>query len=173
MTPQAPDSQTAGTTGTTPDGSNGAENPPAHSLDAETIQSELTFTVPLLLEFPKCYWIWNYRLWILDEATKRLEVGTARKVWEQELGLVGKMLQRDMRNFHAWTYRRFVVDQLESPALAGHSLAQPEFDYTTKMINLNLSNFSAWHNRGRLIPIILSERNSDHTTRRAFFDSGT
>jgi geranylgeranyl transferase type-2 subunit alpha len=71
------------------------------------------------------------------------------------------MLSLDSRNFHGWGYRRTVIAALESNGLdqgkpgvtdvAGQSLVEEEFTYTTKMIETNLSNFSAWHNRSKLI----------------------
>lgn len=124
------------------------------------------------MEYPKCYWIWNYRLWTLNQAIQRLPVSAARRVWEEELGLVGKMLQRDRRNFHAWGYRRHVVIQLESPELAGKTMAESEFDYTTKAVRQDLSNFSAWHNRCQLIPRVLSERSADDAHRKEFLEAG-
>ncbi|KAF4961609.1 hypothetical protein FSARC_10138 [Fusarium sarcochroum] len=159
-TPPRPDPPTAGKTGTTTDS----------DADAEVIRAELGFTVPLLLEFPKCYWIWNYRLWTLDRAIERLDVSLARRIWEEELGLVSKMLTKDRRNFHAWGYRRHVVAQLESPVLNGQSLVEPEFQYTTKKIHEDLSNFSAWHNRSQLIIRLLDERKSDDESRKEFLD---
>ncbi|KAJ4019023.1 Rab geranylgeranyltransferase [Fusarium irregulare] len=159
-------SRTAGKIGTTPDSHVDAD------VDVQVIRSELAFTVPLLLQFPKCYWIWNYRLWTLDCAIQRLNVSTARRIWEEELGLVSKMLTRDRRNFHAWGYRRHVVAQLESPLLNGQSLVEPEFQYTTDKIRQDLSNFSAWHNRSQLITRLLDERNADDESRKAFLDQG-
>ncbi|KAK3902086.1 hypothetical protein C8A05DRAFT_34213 [Staphylotrichum tortipilum] len=178
-TPPAPASQTAGTTGTTTENPAAAEQntsqPQPDPADAEardlaTIQSELSFTIPLLLESPKCYWIWSYRQWILEQAISRLAPSRARRVWEEELGLASKMLGKDRRNFHAWGYRRHLVARLESPDLAGSSLTEPEFAYTDKMIATDLSNFSAWHRRSRLIPRLLEERGADDEARRAFFD---
>jgi geranylgeranyl transferase type-2 subunit alpha len=142
-------------------------------VDLEVIKGELEFTVPLLIQFPKCYWLWNHRLWVLNEATKRLPTAAARKVWETELGLVGKMLDKDRRNFHAWGYRRFVVANLEDPQLGGSSMVEAEFEYSTKMVLANLSNFSAWHNRSQLIPRLLAERGADDETRKAFLEKGT
>ncbi|KAL7920566.1 hypothetical protein ACQKWADRAFT_297867 [Trichoderma austrokoningii] len=136
--------------------------------DGEVLQSEITFTMPLLMEFPKCYWIWNFRQWLLSQAILRLPLPTARKIWETELVLVSKMLNRDQRNYHAWGYRRFVVAQLESRELDGKSMAEDEFAYTTTMITNNLSNFSAWHNRSLLIPRVLEQRGADDKARAAF-----
>ncbi|OAA57963.1 geranylgeranyl transferase type 2 alpha [Niveomyces insectorum RCEF 264] len=163
------------------------ESAAAHNLSV--ITTELHFTIPLLLEFPKCYWIWSYRLWTLQQAIERLETPAARRIWEDELALDSKMLTKDRRNFHAWGYRRQVVEQLESPVLCGgdddngaaaagataataasRSLVEPEFAYTTKMVRRDLSNFSAWHNRSKLIPRLLDERGASDEARKAFFD---
>lgn len=131
------------------------------------------FTIPLLLEFPKSYWIWKYRSWLLQQAIDLLPKPIARRVWEEELGLVSKMLTKDRRNFHAWGYRRKVVATLESPELNGTSLVESEFAYTTKMINVDLSNFSAWHNRSNLIPRLLDERSADDKARQKFLEEGS
>jgi geranylgeranyl transferase type-2 subunit alpha len=136
--------------------------------DGDVLQSEISFTMPLLMEFPKCYWIWNFRQWLLSQAILRLPLPVARTFWETELGLVSKMLNKDQRNYHAWGYRRFVVAQLESPELDGKSMAEDEFAYTTTKIRNNLSNFSAWHNRSLLIPKVLEQRDSDDKARAAF-----
>lgn len=136
------------------------------------IQPELQFTVPLLVEFPKCYWIWNYRRWVLNYATSLLTKSVAHTLWEEELRLVEKLLHRDRRNFHAWGYRRHVVAQLENLTLGGKSLAESEFAYTTKMIRTDLSNFSAWHNRSQLIPRLLADRQANDCARQAFLEGG-
>lgn len=132
------------------------------------IEEDLAFLIPLLRNFPKCYWIWNHRSWLLATATKRLPAETAVKLWQGELALVGKMLALDSRNFHGWNYRREVVTAIE--ALGGQSMCEQEFDYTSKMIKTNLSNFSAWHNRSKLIPRLLHERNADAEARQKLFD---
>lgn len=140
------------------------------------IADELAFLFPLLRKFPKCYWIWNYRLWLLQESTSILPPSDARKFWQQELALAGKMLSLDSRNFQGWGYRRTVIAALESHVLSPegdpNSMTEQEFDYTTKMISSNLSNFSAWHNRSQLIPRLLDERKADHEARRIFLDEG-
>ena len=143
----------------------------------ELVSNDLDFLFPLLRKFPKCYWIWNYRLWLLEESSKLLPTIDARRFWQQELGLASKMLSMDSRNFLGWGYRRTVVAALESNLLnAGgttRSMTEEEFTYTTKMIESNLSNFSAWHNRSKLIPRLLDERKADGTARRNFLDKGT
>lgn len=146
------------------------------SLIAELISDDLNFLLPLLRQFPKCYWIWKYRQWLLDEATRLLPVSDARGYWQRELGLVGKMLSLDSRNFHGWGYRRKVVTALENAQLCqngeGISMTEEDFQYTTKKIESNLSNFSAWHTRSKLIPRLLDERKADEGARKDFLDSG-
>ncbi|KAI9804216.1 MAG: hypothetical protein M1825_001618 [Sarcosagium campestre] len=154
------------------------------------LEADLRFLLPLLREYPKCYWIWNHRLWLLHQSSQLLPVNEAQRIWRDELGLVGKMLSRDGRNFHGWGYRRTVVAELERlarsiPAVeAGEaarvepagissptSLVESEFAYTTKMISSNLSNFSAWHRRSQLIPRLLEERGADIAARWTFFNA--
>ncbi|KAI0966111.1 hypothetical protein F4678DRAFT_307483 [Xylaria arbuscula] len=163
--PPNPASPTTGKSGTTADTSNHVE------ADAEVLRSELTFTIPLLFEFPKCYWIWKHRKWILEQAILRLPRPVASNVWEAELALASKMLGKDRRNFHAWGYRRHLVARLESADLLGRSLVEDEFAYTTKMIRGDLSNFSAWHNRSRLMFRVLDERTANDEARAAFLDT--
>ncbi|KUJ13492.1 geranylgeranyl transferase-like protein type II alpha subunit [Mollisia scopiformis] len=155
-TPQNPASQSHGKNGTTLD----------------IIKADLDFLFPLMMKYPKCYWLWNYRLWLLQEGNQRLGAEFAQELWSRELILVGKMLVKDSRNFHGWGYRRTVVSQLESPKLNGKSMVEAEFEYTTKMIHgdKGLSNFSAWHRRSKLIPRLLDERHANDATRRKFLD---
>ena len=140
------------------------------------IKNDLLFTVPLLRSFPKCYWIWNYRTWLLDEAKRLLPVPIARKFWQEELALVGKMLSLDSRNFHGWGYRRFVVEtlrELKPEEQEGKQMTQTEFEYAKKMIGANLSNFSAWHYRTKLIQRLLTENAASDEERRKMLDDGT
>ena len=150
--------------------------PPTYAAIINLISDDLNFLIPLLRKFPKCYWIWSYRLWLLEESTRILPSFEARKFWQQELTLVGKMLNLDSRNFHGWGYRRTVIRAVESNGSEAQdfstSMTKQEFDYTTKMISSNLSNFSAWHNRSKLIPKLLTESKADHAARRKFLDDG-
>ena len=146
------------------------------SVITKLISDDLEFLFPLLRKFPKCYWIWNYRLWLLQESSKIIPISDARQFWLQELGLASKMLSLDSRNFLGWGYRRTVVAAIESKLLnfggVINSMATEEYEYTTRMIKSNLSNFSAWHNRSKLIPRLLEEREADDEDRRAFLDKG-
>ncbi|GAW22194.1 hypothetical protein ANO14919_117290 [Xylariales sp. No.14919] len=177
--PPNPASPTTGRSGTTADAAEstgvdadaGAGAGTDADADAEVLRSELTFTVPLLLEFPKCYWIWKYRKWTLEQGILRLPRPVASHIWEAELALASKMLVKDRRNFHAWGYRRYLVARLESADLLGRSLVEDEFAYTTKRIHEDLSNFSAWHNRSRLMFRVLDERGADDKARTTFLET--
>lgn len=143
----------------------------------QIISNDLEFLFPLLRKFPKCYWIWNYRLWLLQESSRLLPMMGSQRLWQQELGLASKMLSRDSRNFHGWGYRRTVVAALEINNTldlneTSKSMTEEEFGYTTRMIQSNLSNFSAWHNRSKLISRLLNERKADDAARRGFLDKG-
>ena len=143
------------------------------------LKEDLTYTLPLLQGYPKCYWIWNHRRWLLNQTSESLPVPVSLVFWREELGLVSKMLNYDSRNFHGWSYRREVVRELERlGSQEDHdstdrqtSMVESEFAYTTKMIKTNLSNFSAWHNRSQLIPRLLDERKADNADRRKLLDA--
>jgi geranylgeranyl transferase type-2 subunit alpha len=159
--------------------SSASEQPTTDQI-AGIIKNDLQFLLPLLRDFPKCYWIWNYRLWLLEEAGRLLPASVAYKFWQEELALVSKVLSLDSRNFHGWGYRRTVVDALETFASQGpgslsaadKSMTQKEVDYTTKMIGINLSNFSAWHYRIKLIQKLLCERDATDEERKKMLENG-
>ena len=120
-------------------------------------------------EFPKVYWLWNYRLWLLEQAEAVLPHEEAIDVLQKELGLVSFMLSKDGRNFHGWSYRRLIVAQIER--FTGKSMVETEFAYTEKMIKAALQNFSALHYRSKLIPRLLNERKADGADRRKMLES--
>ncbi|KAI5300935.1 Rab geranylgeranyltransferase, partial [Ascosphaera atra] len=149
---------------------------------AQLLEADLMFLYPMLKKSPKCYWIWNHRMWLLEQTTRYLSLETSLGYWRQEFALVGKMLALDNRNFHGWGYRRKVVSAIESlvdmqnteqgrtKEEMKHSLAKEELDYTTKMIGVNLSNFSAWHNRTTLLVRMLNENEATDAGRRKRLD---
>ncbi|KAH3400220.1 hypothetical protein KXW79_006038 [Aspergillus fumigatus] len=119
---------------------------------AALIKKDLQFLIPLLRKFPKCYWIWNYRMWLLDEAKRLLPRAVARKFWQEELALVESL------------------EKLAPEDQEVRSMAQDEFEYAKKMIGTNLSNFSAWHYRTKLIQRLLSEQSASDETRKKMLD---
>lgn len=132
------------------------------------LKEELEFLIPLLMSFPKCYWIWNHRLWALQQCSMLLSPEKGTKFWQGELQLVGMMLTRDMRNFHGWMYRRIVVSHIENPVGGEYSsLAKDELEYTRRMVRGvgGMTNYSAWHQRSVLIPRLLEENGKDDQER--------
>lgn len=102
--------------------------------------AEFELTQLCLGRNPKSYPVWYHRQWVL-------EWGECSWQWPVELKLTAKFLALDDRNFHCWTYRRFVV------AAAGVS-AESELAFSTGKIEANFSNYSAWHYRSKLLPAI-------------------
>ena len=145
---------------------------------SQLLTSELLFLVPLMQKYPKCYWLWNHRAWLLQQASGLLPVSVAIKFWTQELALDSKMLQQDKRNFHGWGYRRQLITELErlrqgqGESALEASMAKDEYEYTRKMIGQDLSNFSAWHARSNLILRMLRENDADAVERKAMLDKG-
>lgn len=98
---------------------------------AMLVKEDLQFLIPLIKQYPKCYWIWNHRSWLLATATQHLPAQTALALWQGELALDSKMLALDSRNFHAWDYRRRIVEEIER--LGEKSLVEQEFGYTSTL----------------------------------------
>ncbi|EGG19656.1 protein geranylgeranyltransferase type II [Cavenderia fasciculata] len=112
-----------------------------NTLEKEKVQELLTkemkFIEECIQRFTKSYWVWFHRKWV----SVRLE----KCDWARELKLCYKLLDLDLRNFHCWSYRRFVEERSGMPM-------EKEFGYTTEKIEQNFSNYSAWHQRSSLIP---------------------
>eukprot|EP01113_Clastostelium_recurvatum_P025707 TRINITY_DN3092_c0_g1_i3.p1 TRINITY_DN3092_c0_g1~~TRINITY_DN3092_c0_g1_i3.p1 ORF type:complete len:315 (+),score=58.76 TRINITY_DN3092_c0_g1_i3:1-945(+) len=98
---------------------------------------ELKFIEHAISLNTKCYWTWHHRKWIVQRLAHLTD-------WQREVKLCTKLLNLDLRNFHCWSYRRFVASH------ANESLSQ-QFDYTTTKIEQNFSNYSAWHQRSALL----------------------
>lgn len=112
----------------------------------EFLVIELEFILKRLKRSPKSYWIWNHRIWCLklDKLSN----------WNLEIQLIDNFLQVDSRNYHVWSYRRFIINCMKNDENVEESnelIDFDEFKYTSKMINRDISNYSAWHNRSKLI----------------------
>ncbi|KAF8435272.1 hypothetical protein BGX38DRAFT_1100370, partial [Terfezia claveryi] len=135
------------------------------------LKGELIHLLPLLKSHPKCYALWNHRLWVLSQSGIYLSLEKSQGLWKEELVLVGMMLGRDERNFHGWAYRRIVVGAIEKGMIGkGMSLVEQEFEYTTVMIKSNMSNYSAWHSRTKLVGRLLEERGAKKQERMDFLE---
>ncbi|EEB95242.1 hypothetical protein MPER_05820 [Moniliophthora perniciosa FA553] len=109
-------------------------------------------TTAFLKMHPKIYWIWNHRRWCLENVpdgpgtTGDDQIGWKKASWSKELLVVEKMLDADARNYHAWSYRRYILAEMPIPRSETSELA-----YTTKKIESSFSNFSAWHQRSKVL----------------------
>ncbi|GJJ12280.1 hypothetical protein Clacol_006521 [Clathrus columnatus] len=114
----------------------------------DLITADLNLTMSALRQNPKVYWVWNHRRWCLEHVPENPgeDQSNWRKMsWVKELRVIESFLDADPRNFHAWNYRRYV---LQSPYV-DHTWEQ-ELNYTTRKIESNFSNFSAWHQRSKV-----------------------
>ncbi|TRM57599.1 hypothetical protein BD626DRAFT_514411 [Schizophyllum amplum] len=118
------------------------------------LSNDLALTTAALKAHPKVYGIWNHRRWCLANvpdgpgtAKDGDSNGWRQDYWNKELYLAERMLDADSRNFHAWNYRRYALENMP--------VSRPtmnEMDYTMQKIKSNFSNFSAWHHRSKVLP---------------------
>ncbi|KAJ6500469.1 hypothetical protein C8R45DRAFT_977826 [Mycena sanguinolenta] len=131
----------------------------------DLLTDDLSMTTVALKMHPKVYWIWNHRRWCLENVPDGPDTSTEGDVngwrktnWDKEMYVVEKMLDADSRNFHAWSYRRYV--------LARMPVARPEvaeLAYTTRKIESNFSNFSAWHRRTKILSSLWGSGTLDYS----------
>ncbi|WOO76776.1 Geranylgeranyl transferase type-2 subunit alpha [Vanrija pseudolonga] len=116
------------------------------------LTADLRLTMAYMKVHPKVYWIWTHRKWCLENVPQGPDdtEGWREEFWRTELAVVEKILSVDARNFHAWSYRRYVVGSLPASFTPPRTPAD-ELKYTTKKIEANFSNFSAWHHRTKLL----------------------
>ncbi|KAG4300662.1 hypothetical protein PCK1_003091 [Pneumocystis canis] len=132
--------------------------------DKVTIQNimlnELQFLNKLIKKQPKIYCIWSHRKWCFKNIPF--------PIWEQEKVLIDNTLTKDLRNFHVWNYRRYIISMIEKQNKT--SYAKNELDYTMNILKKDFSNFSAFHYRATLIPRVMSELSYNYLERREFFN---
>ena len=102
-----------------------APEPAAGTGDAEVsaarkaaCQAEFQLTQECLGANPKSYPVWFHREWVMK---------WGRCAWQHatDLKLTTKLLQLDERNFHCWTYRRFMARVAKVPA---EGLGEPQVE---------------------------------------------
>jgi len=95
---------------------------------------ELLNSVMVDMRMTKSYCLWNHRRWVLLEMSRREKLGTSDL--ETEMEIVRKIHSLDSRNFHAWSYRKFLIDRF--------NVHVDDLSYSTKLIESDFSNYSAW-----------------------------
>ncbi|ORM40074.1 Geranylgeranyl transferase type-2 subunit alpha [Babesia sp. Xinjiang] len=125
-------------------------------LDRERLVSllldELVFTESVLKKTPKCFSLWQHRLWVLTLLFNMRYSGVS-DILTKELSLCMTLFKVDGRNFHCWghvNYVRHYLKVLESEGLSGGSVDDLCYSEFSKLIAKNFSNFSAWCHRGQL-----------------------
>ncbi|KAG0476612.1 hypothetical protein HPP92_013453 [Vanilla planifolia] len=108
------------------------------------VNDELRVVEMALRRNPKSYGAWYHRKWVLSQGL--LEVD-----FDREFYLLDQLLKVDARNFHGWSYRRFVAKMKDVSEVE-------ELKFTMDMIDSNFSNYSAWHNRSALLSHLLSKK---------------
>ncbi|ANZ78018.1 BA75_04573T0 [Komagataella pastoris] len=127
------------------------------------ILKELQFVGKQLKSYPKVYWIWNHRKWLIEQ-DDLFDL-------KQEMALIDKMLTMDSRNYHVWAYRRYIVGLVQSKMEREEDIIlsnMEEFNYTTKLIEENISNYSAWHNRSQLLQKLLNSKTEGFEDKYSF-----
>ncbi|CCJ28127.1 unnamed protein product [Pneumocystis jirovecii] len=124
------------------------------------ILNELQFLNELMKKQPKIYCIWSHRKWCFENAPF--------PIWEKEKTVIDNILAKDLRNFHIWNYRQYIISRIEEQNKI--SYAKSEFDYTMSILKKDFCNFSAFHYRTILVPRIIEEESYTHLERKFFFD---
>ncbi|XP_020886577.1 geranylgeranyl transferase type-2 subunit alpha 2 [Arabidopsis lyrata subsp. lyrata] len=139
-------------------------------------QEAIQLSAKLLAINPEAYTAWNYRKLAVEDNLSRIDdsdPSLVNSILNEELEVVAIALRRniksygawyhrkwilnkyqklDLRNFHAWNYRRFVVELTKTSP-------QDELQYTTDLINdVSFSNYSAWHNRSALLSSLVAKK---------------
>ncbi|KAL7420529.1 Rab geranylgeranyltransferase [Cryptotrichosporon argae] len=142
-----------------------AASEPAAAL--ALVQAELRQTMAYLRVHPKVYWIWTHRKWALEHvpAGPGGTQGWRDDAWRTELAVVERILEADARNFHAWGYRRYVLDSLPASFAPVHTPAT-DLAYTKRKIETSISNFSAWHYRTKTLEAAWAGLDADELRRR-------
>jgi len=130
------------------------------------LSGDLKLTMAYLQVHPKVYWIWNHRKWCLENVPlgPGETEGWRNDFWKMELMVDEKMLDSDARNFHAWSYRRYILASLPS-SFTPERTPQDELRYTKKKIESNFSNFSAWHCRTKVLGQLWESLSDEQVTK--------
>lgn len=100
------------------------------------LRDELTLlnSVMVDMRMTKSYCLWNHRRWVLLQEGHNLSDEELRA----EMSIVEKIHSLDSRNFHAWSFRKFLIDTF------GRHIGTDDLEYSTQLIEADFSNYSAW-----------------------------
>ncbi|GAA5971708.1 hypothetical protein JCM3765_007623 [Sporobolomyces pararoseus] len=114
---------------------------------------ELEFTAKALSFDSKNYHTWAYRQFILchfysDAEDKPSSSSTTttkeerKRVWDEELEYVEKLIREDIRNNSAWNQRFFVAFESQ---MGGEDVGEREIQYAKTQLAISPNNPSAWN----------------------------
>ncbi|KAJ2345569.1 CAAX geranylgeranyltransferase alpha subunit, partial [Coemansia sp. RSA 2618] len=110
------------------------------------ISEELDWVSEISRKFPKNYQLWHHReslvtrLWAPREALQLSEdQRVVNPVIRRELQFLSTAIDEDSKNFHAWSYRQWLVSKYE--------LWEQELVFVNTMISQDVRNNSAWNQR--------------------------
>jgi geranylgeranyl transferase type-2 subunit alpha len=108
------------------------------SMNCESLLKELDLLNSVMVhqQMTKSYCLWNHRRWILLRLREIEAVDDL--VIDKELKLVSTILQLDSRNFHSWSYRKWLCDNFP----ISHKI--DDVGYSLSLIEQDFSNYSAW-----------------------------
>lgn len=96
------------------------------------LDDELQLMDELAIKHLKTYQVWHHR---------RLLVQQTRNPGP-ELEFIANSLQVDMKNYHTWSYRQWILAYFNDDTLWSH-----ELDFVESMLEIDVRNNSAWHHR--------------------------
>ncbi|KAL9092472.1 MAG: hypothetical protein Q9159_000819 [Coniocarpon cinnabarinum] len=118
----------------------------------KSIEDELVWLNGVSLKHIKNYQIWHHRQVLLTRLSEQIANGRveggARKledVMREELAFLAEMLDRDVKNYHVWSYRQWLV--LRFDLFEGYG----EIDEVERFVRLDIRNNSAWNHRWFLV----------------------
>ncbi|KAL0109056.1 hypothetical protein PUN28_014273 [Cardiocondyla obscurior] len=76
-------------------------------------RDELSLTRPVLYHTPKCFEAFSYRSWLMPHFLDVLDAAVKETIIKDELKLVQTCADRYANNYHAWSYRRYLVTMFE------------------------------------------------------------
>ncbi|KAG0241592.1 protein farnesyltransferase [Mortierella sp. GBAus27b] len=122
------------------------------------MEEELEWTVEMVEENPKSYQIWHHRQVIIERLSKLRfptfptvpvddqDLSAAHQAFrdtvQNELDVIAKALEEDSKNYHAWSYRQWVLAYFGKGPWWEEELA-----YVDGLLTVDVRNNSAWNQR--------------------------
>ncbi|KAJ2786010.1 CAAX geranylgeranyltransferase alpha subunit [Coemansia javaensis] len=113
---------------------------------AADIAAELDWVCDISEMYPKNYQLWHHRETLVTRLlppAAALDLPEDRRIAHptirRELQFLGRAIGEDSKNFHAWSYRQWLV--------ATYAIWDQELAFVDTMINEDVRNNSAWNQR--------------------------